>query len=61
MPASLFPMAIVPMSLYLSMTDILKGPRGSLGRGSVLSRISKSVPPLYLQIPPSQQCMLQVN
>lgn len=48
MPASLFPIAMVPISLYLSITDILNGPRGSLGRGSVLSRTSKRVPPLYL-------------
>ena len=47
MPASLLPMAMAPMSLYLSMMDILKGDRGSLGRGSVLSRISKRVPPWY--------------
>ena len=47
MPASLLPIAMAPMSLYLSMIDILKGERGSRGRGSVTSSISNRVPPRY--------------
>lgn len=38
-PASLFPMAIVPISLYLSMMDIRNGASGSIGMGDKPSKI----------------------